>query len=247
MNVGQEQIYPVAELLQARDIPFAFVTGYGIESVDARFRHIPTLQKPIDRRALERIFVVRPAGERLMRIPVRNTARAVPLPSDRDPGSAKRAVANFLVQDASDPSKCARLAAERRMIDDAPEGALCRSVREHVVLGALERWRNKRKFSFGFAVIAFLRRVRRALWARYLAAGGTAVSDLLPRRHTNQLLCRRVARASGHRFVQLGGMVLLSSPGGILEHRFLPGVRRYVFHPHRRADDCLDAQFERRH
>ena len=42
------------------------------------------------------------------------------------------------------------------MIDDAPEGALCRSVREHVVLGALERWRNKRKFGFGFAVIAFL-------------------------------------------------------------------------------------------
>lgn len=65
VNVGQEQVYPVAELLQARDIPFAFVTGYGIESVDARFRHVPTLQKPIDRRALERIFVVRPAGERL--------------------------------------------------------------------------------------------------------------------------------------------------------------------------------------
>jgi two-component sensor histidine kinase/DNA-binding response OmpR family regulator len=63
VNLGDEQVYPVAELLQARGIPFAFVTGYGVESVDSRFRHVPILQKPIDRRALEHIFFVKPSAE----------------------------------------------------------------------------------------------------------------------------------------------------------------------------------------
>jgi CheY-like chemotaxis protein len=58
VNLGGELIYPVADALAARGVPFVFVTGYGAESIDGRFAHIPILQKPIEREVLERLFVV---------------------------------------------------------------------------------------------------------------------------------------------------------------------------------------------
>jgi PAS domain S-box-containing protein len=57
INLGGTLVYPVAEELAARGIPFIFVTGYGTESIDRRFSNVPVLQKPIDREALQRIFV----------------------------------------------------------------------------------------------------------------------------------------------------------------------------------------------
>ncbi|WP_029011231.1 response regulator [Azospirillum halopraeferens] len=46
VNVGGEPIYPVAEALTARGIPFVFTTGYGAADIDARFADAPALQKP---------------------------------------------------------------------------------------------------------------------------------------------------------------------------------------------------------
>jgi two-component SAPR family response regulator len=57
VNLGGEFVYPVADVLVARQIPFLFVTGYGVESIDARFRHVPILKKPVQQHALTRIFV----------------------------------------------------------------------------------------------------------------------------------------------------------------------------------------------
>jgi PAS domain S-box-containing protein len=57
VNLGGEFVYPVADVLVARQIPFLFVTGYGVESIDARFRHVPILKKPVQQQALTRIFV----------------------------------------------------------------------------------------------------------------------------------------------------------------------------------------------
>ena len=37
VNLGGEFVYPVADVLVARDIPFVFVTGYGVESIESRF------------------------------------------------------------------------------------------------------------------------------------------------------------------------------------------------------------------
>jgi PAS domain S-box-containing protein len=62
VNLGDQQVYPVAELLQGRDIPFAFVTGYGAESIDKEYRHVAVLQKPVDRRMLEQVFFVKGVG-----------------------------------------------------------------------------------------------------------------------------------------------------------------------------------------
>jgi PAS domain S-box-containing protein len=57
VNLGGELIYPVADTLAARGVPFVFVTGYGAESIDGRFAHVPILQKPIEREVLQHLFV----------------------------------------------------------------------------------------------------------------------------------------------------------------------------------------------
>ena len=47
INLGGETVYPVADALLRLGIPFAFVTGYGGESVDHRFSQVKRLEKPI--------------------------------------------------------------------------------------------------------------------------------------------------------------------------------------------------------
>jgi DNA-binding response OmpR family regulator len=59
INLGNELVYPVAELLAARAIPFAFVTGYGSEDVERRYPDAPVLLKPVDRNALRDLFAQR--------------------------------------------------------------------------------------------------------------------------------------------------------------------------------------------
>lgn len=48
INLDGQSVYPVADILEARKIPFVFVTGYGAHCVAARFNHIPVLQKPVE-------------------------------------------------------------------------------------------------------------------------------------------------------------------------------------------------------
>lgn len=57
INLGDGLVYTVAEILAERGVPFAFVTGYDADSVDARFSGIPILQKPIERDMLQKIFI----------------------------------------------------------------------------------------------------------------------------------------------------------------------------------------------
>ena len=52
LNLSGEMVYPIADLLERRGTPFAFVTGYGSESLERRFSHVPLLQKPIARETL---------------------------------------------------------------------------------------------------------------------------------------------------------------------------------------------------
>jgi PAS domain S-box-containing protein len=56
VNLAGENVYPVAEILESRGVPFVFVTGYGMESIDRRFAHVPVIQKPVERPVLENIF-----------------------------------------------------------------------------------------------------------------------------------------------------------------------------------------------
>ena len=56
INLGDGMVYQVAEILSRRHVPFVFVTGYDADSVDSRFRHIPVLQKPVEREMLQKLF-----------------------------------------------------------------------------------------------------------------------------------------------------------------------------------------------
>jgi DNA-binding response OmpR family regulator len=43
-----EKCYPVASVLRDRRVPFAFLTGYAAEDIDARFREAQVLCKPLE-------------------------------------------------------------------------------------------------------------------------------------------------------------------------------------------------------
>ncbi len=63
VNLGGEPIYPVAETLKARGVPFVFITGYGSADIDGRFADAPTVQKPFSMPALRDTLVkVLPQG-----------------------------------------------------------------------------------------------------------------------------------------------------------------------------------------
>jgi CheY-like chemotaxis protein len=57
VNLNGDLVYPLAELLRERGVPFVFVTGYGVESIDPRFKDVQILQKPIERDVLKGLFV----------------------------------------------------------------------------------------------------------------------------------------------------------------------------------------------
>ena len=56
INLDGQSVYPVVDVLMAKGVPTAFISGYGAESVDRRFEHIPLVQKPIDRQVLLDLF-----------------------------------------------------------------------------------------------------------------------------------------------------------------------------------------------
>jgi len=70
VNVGGQKVYPLADLLARRRIPFVFVTGYSADSIDRRFAHVPVLQKPVDPQMLRAALaapllkMARPSAER---------------------------------------------------------------------------------------------------------------------------------------------------------------------------------------
>jgi PAS domain S-box-containing protein len=60
VNLRGQLVYPVADCLMDRGIPFVFVTGYGRESIDRRYSFVKVLEKPVERQALEGLFASAP-------------------------------------------------------------------------------------------------------------------------------------------------------------------------------------------
>jgi len=56
VNLATELAYPLADALNARGIPFVFVTGYGAETIDSNYANVPILQKPVERRMLKDVL-----------------------------------------------------------------------------------------------------------------------------------------------------------------------------------------------
>lgn len=54
INLGGEQVYPVADVLLGRDVPMIFTTGYDGSEVPPRYAAIDRCSKPVTRAALAR-------------------------------------------------------------------------------------------------------------------------------------------------------------------------------------------------
>jgi CheY-like chemotaxis protein len=54
VNLDGEPIYPVADILAKRGLPFIFVTGYGERSLAEPYRDRPALQKPFQAEQLQK-------------------------------------------------------------------------------------------------------------------------------------------------------------------------------------------------
>ncbi len=54
VNLAGELIFPLAEQLVTRDIPFVFLTGYGRSGVDDRWADYEVIQKPMTTETLEK-------------------------------------------------------------------------------------------------------------------------------------------------------------------------------------------------
>lgn len=58
VNLGDQKSFPVADALDEKGVPYAFVTGYGRAGLDGRFRDATVLAKPVSRRAVQEIVTV---------------------------------------------------------------------------------------------------------------------------------------------------------------------------------------------
>lgn len=64
LNVGGKEVYPVADALAARGIPFIFSSGYGRNGLRAPYRDHPILQKPFRRHDLRAMLAGFGRGKR---------------------------------------------------------------------------------------------------------------------------------------------------------------------------------------
>jgi CheY-like chemotaxis protein len=71
INLAGELVFPIADILSKRRIPFLFTTGYGPERIVPRFSHIPVLPKPVEAHMLRDFLAdtlpIAAAGSRLLR------------------------------------------------------------------------------------------------------------------------------------------------------------------------------------
>jgi CheY-like chemotaxis protein len=54
VNLGAERVYPLADVLRRRGIPFVFTTGYDAGAFPQLYADVPRCQKPTDERRLAR-------------------------------------------------------------------------------------------------------------------------------------------------------------------------------------------------
>lgn len=63
LNIAGDLVYPVADALEAKGLPYFFATAYGLSGLDGPYRTKRVLQKPFSRR--EFLKVLREMGARV--------------------------------------------------------------------------------------------------------------------------------------------------------------------------------------
>ena len=56
INLRGERVYPVADVLAARGVPFVFTTGYDAVVVPSQYLEAPRCEKPVDKARLVRFL-----------------------------------------------------------------------------------------------------------------------------------------------------------------------------------------------
>ena len=56
VNLNGKSVYPVADILASKNVPFAFITGYGTEALPGKYANVPVLQKPVDQSTLQNLL-----------------------------------------------------------------------------------------------------------------------------------------------------------------------------------------------
>jgi DNA-binding NtrC family response regulator len=61
VNLRDERVYPVADALAARGVPFVLATGYDKTSIPPAYADVPRCEKPVDKLQLIRLLSSRSA------------------------------------------------------------------------------------------------------------------------------------------------------------------------------------------
>ena len=56
VNLSGKAVYPVADILASKNVPFAFITGYGTGALPGKYANAPVLQKPVDQSTLQHLL-----------------------------------------------------------------------------------------------------------------------------------------------------------------------------------------------
>jgi CheY-like chemotaxis protein len=68
VNLRGERVYPVADALRQRHVPFVFASGYGGELEPRAYADVPRCIKPVDFGVLAKTLVEQMGGERAPRL-----------------------------------------------------------------------------------------------------------------------------------------------------------------------------------
>ena len=56
INLHDERVYPVADALAARGVPFVFLTGYDAQGIPDAYTRVPSCGKPVSSTLLSRML-----------------------------------------------------------------------------------------------------------------------------------------------------------------------------------------------
>lgn len=62
VNLDGTMVFPIADVLRERGIPFVFTTGYDQEAMPPAYRDVPRCEKPVDANEVIRLFADRGAS-----------------------------------------------------------------------------------------------------------------------------------------------------------------------------------------
>lgn len=62
VNLGGQKSFPIAQALDDKGIPFAFVTGYGRAGLDGHYRDATVLTKPVTPKAISAVVALADEG-----------------------------------------------------------------------------------------------------------------------------------------------------------------------------------------